>query len=456
MSPAQILILDLHQDPCVGGNCGHLRGLIEKAFPTGSVRVCATAQIPDSTTTEPDLIVLRSPAALPLAQIVQSLRDKWKSASAVAVLCHWSQTAGELLDSLLHGLDDFFCCPIRDIELIPRVRRLLPGENLNSTGHARLRLDTLVGESDCFLAAVEKVPRVAKSDATVLISGETGTGKELFARAVHYNGARRSNPFIPLNCGALPDHLFENELFGHARGAYTDASWAEQGLLAEAEGGSLFLDEVDTLTHSAQAKLLRFLQDREYKPLGATKCLTANVRVIAATNTDLRERVKASLFREDLFHRLNILALEVPPLHKRKADIPILANYFLSRYGTQYGRSKLTFSRAVLSKLMTYAWPGNVRELESAVHRAVVLATVDVLQPQNIELPIAGQAEEIESGSLQVAKTRAIEEFERSYLSNLLTANYGNVSRAARAAGKDRRALQRMIRKHGLEPPAFR
>ena len=152
----------------------------------------------------------------------------------------------------------------------------------------------------------------------------------------------------------------------------------------------------------------------------------------------------------------HILALEVPPLHKRKADILILANYFLNRYGTQYGRSKLTFSRAVLSKLMSYGWPGNVRELESVVHRAVVLASVDILQPNNIELPVAIQAEETETSSLQIAKTRVIEEFERSYLSNLLGQNNGNVSQAARAAGKDRRALQRMIRKHGIEPPAFR
>lgn len=456
MYAPQILIVDLGADQCLNGNCGHLGGFIGKAFPLGSVRVCETTGIFDSTRGEPDLVVFRAPANEPLAQIVASLREKWKTASAVAVLCRWSQTAGQLFESLLHGLDDFFCCPVRDIEMISRVRRLLPKGASNSPGPARLRLDTLIGESEPFVTAVEKVVRVAKSDATVLISGETGTGKELFARAIHYNGARRSNPFVPVNCGALPDHLFENELFGHARGAYTDASQPEGGLLAEADGGTLFLDEVDTLTPSAQTKVLRFLQDREYKPLGSTKTLTANVRVIAATNAELREGVKGRVFREDLFHRLNILTLDVPPLRNRGTDIPLLANHFLSRYGAQYGRSKLAFSGAVLYKLMNYSWPGNVRELESLMHRAVVLAPVDVLLPQDIELPAEKKLEERESGSLQAAKTRAIDEFERSYLSTLLARNNGNVSRAALVAGKDRRGLQRMIRKHGLDLSLFR
>jgi len=456
MCPPQILIVNLDAGPCLTGNCAHLPVLLEKAFPVSTVRMCETAQFLNAMGSEPDLVVFRTSAAPPLTQIVQSLRDKWKAASAVAVLCRWPQTDGELLESLLHGLDDFLCCPVRNIEMVSRVRRLLPSKASKEGATDRLRLDTLIGESESFLAAVAKVPRIAKSDATVLISGETGTGKELFARAIHYNGARGSNPFVPLNCGALPDHLFENELFGHSRGAYTDASQAENGLLAEAEGGSLFLDEVDTLTASAQAKVLRFLQDREYRPLGSTKSLTANVRVIGATNTDLRERVNAHLFREDLFHRLNILALHVPPLRSRGEDIPLLAKHFLVRYGAQYGRSKLAFSRAVIGRLMNYSWPGNVRELESLVHRAVVLAPVDILQPQNIELPVRNQSDDAETDSLQAAKTQAIQEFERSYLSNVLAASSGNVSRAARAAGTDRRALQRMIRKHAIDPSSFR
>jgi DNA-binding NtrC family response regulator len=448
--------MDLAAEPCVCGNCNLLRALLEEAFPNATIRDAKTSWIPDTSGREPDLVLLRTSLHLPLTQIVRSLRDTWRVASAVAVLCHWSHTTAELLESLDEGLDDFFCCPIRDIELIPRVRRLLPSPAKAAGVQNSLKLDSLIGESNSFLSAVAKIARVANSDATVLITGETGTGKELFARAIHYNGARRNNPFVPLNCGALPEHLFENELFGHVRGAYTDALQSENGLLTEAEGGTLFLDEVDTLTPSAQSKLLRFLQNCEYRPLGSSKSLAANVRTIAATNTDLRERVRMRQFREDLFHRLNILTLNVPTLRSRGPDIPVLAKHFLKRYGAQYGRGKMMFSRPALCKLLSYSWPGNVRELESMVHRAVVIASGDVLLPGDLELPVDRELQEIETGPLQAAKSRAIEEFERSYLSNLLSVSNGNISEAARAAGKDRRALQRMIRKHGLARVAFR
>jgi DNA-binding NtrC family response regulator len=456
MCPARILIMDLLAEPCVRGNCNHLRALIEEAFPNATIQASRAAQIPDTYGREPDLVVLRTSLHLPLTQIVRSLRDTWRVTSAVAVLCHWAHTVAELLESLERGLDDYFCCPIRDIELIPRLRRLLSSPPTVPCIPSSLKLDSLVGESNPFLSAVAKIPRVTNSDATVLITGETGTGKELFARAIHYNGSRRNNPFVPLNCGALPEHLFENELFGHVRGAYTDASQSENGLLTEAEGGTLFLDEVDTLTPSAQTKLLRFLQNCEYRPLGSSKSLAANVRTIGATNTDLRERVKMRQFREDLFHRLNVLTLNVPTLRSRGTDIPVLAKHFLKRYGAQYGRGKMIFSRAALCRLLSYSWPGNVRELESMVHRAVVISSGDVLQPGDLELPIDQELNEIEAGPLQAAKSRVIKEFERSYLSNLLSVSNGNISEAARTAGKDRRALQRLIRKHGLAPVAFR
>ncbi|HEX9429917.1 MAG TPA: sigma 54-interacting transcriptional regulator [Candidatus Bathyarchaeia archaeon] len=313
-----------------------------------------------------------------------------------------------------------------------------------------------MGESECFLRAIEKIPRLAYADATVLILGETGTGKELFARAIHYLSSRQGKPFIPLNCGALPDQLFENELFGHAKGAFTDASSAEKGLLAEAEGGTFFLDEIDTLSPPAQIKLLRFLQDQQYRPLGSSKSLRANVRIIAATNTDLRQSVEARLFRKDLYHRINVLSLSLPPLQQRLEDIPLLAALFLDRYRNQYGRGPFHLSRDALQRLLGYHWPGNVRELEVVIQRAVIMACSPTICADDIDLPLPYQQGVLERISFREAKANAIKQFERAYLTSLLSTCAGNITHAAKAAGKERRALQRLLRKHGLDRHAFR
>jgi DNA-binding NtrC family response regulator len=457
MSRARIIIFNSRENSCVRGNCDHLRTLVERTFPNGAECFSINYQgVEGHSFREPDLVIFRTAIDSSLSQLVSDLRQQWTTASMVAVFCQLSETLTSVAEQLIPELDDFFCCPIREMEWCQRIRRLVPVTEPKQAKRSDLKLDSLIGESEVFLSAIEKIPRLANSDATVLITGETGTGKELFARAMHYNGARRENPFVPLNCGALPDHLFENELFGHARGAYTDAAQAQPGLLTEAEGGTLFLDEVDTLSKSAQTKLLRFLQDREYRPLGASRSIQANVRTIGATNSDVRELVRTQSFREDLFHRLNILTVDVPALRNRKDDIFRLAQHFLNRYAGQYERRKMTLSRAALCKLENYAWPGNVRELENLMHRAVVIAPSDVLQAQDLELPGPKGSEERERGTLQVAKARVIHEFERSYLSHLLSTSQGNVSQAARAAGTDRRALQRMIRKHGLAPLSFR
>ncbi|KAA0242848.1 MAG: sigma-54-dependent Fis family transcriptional regulator [Candidatus Brocadia sp. AMX2] len=232
---------------------------------------------------------------------------------------------------------------------------------------------------------IEKIPSLAWSDATVMIYGETGTGKELIARAIHYNSHRHGKPFIPVNCGALPDHLIENELFGHAKGAFTDASTAEKGLIAEAEGGALFLDEVDTLSSSAQIKLLRFLQDKEYRHLGSSKSRGADVRVIAATNSNLWYLVETKRFREDLYYRLNVLSVTLPPLRERVSDIPLLAAHFLTRYAKQNRRGLLHLSGDAMQKLIHYPWSGNVRELEGVIQRAAVLCASSVLEPEDID-----------------------------------------------------------------------
>jgi len=314
----------------------------------------------------------------------------------------------------------------------------------------------VVGQSESFLSAVKNIPPLAQSDATVLICGETGTGKELFARAIHYHSSRRNKPFIPVNCAALPDHLFENELFGHERGAFTDASTSEKGLVAEAEGGTLILDEVDALSPAAQSKLLRFLQNGEYRPLGSSRSVTASVRIIAATNTDLFERVKGKLFREDLYFRLNALSVMIPPLRERIGDVVHLSNYFLTQYAKEHNTERRGISGETLRKLMMYEWPGNVRELEGVILRALVLTASATLQPEDMNLPQQSPMPRQENARLRQAKTNMVEKFEISYLTKLLASHHGNITHAANAAGKQRSTLQRLLRKYSLNPQSFR
>lgn len=316
-------------------------------------------------------------------------------------------------------------------------------------------IESLVGKSESFAKAIQKLPLLARSNSPILIMGETGTGKELFARAIHYHSARQGKPFIPVNCGALPDHLFENELFGHAKGAFTDASSEENGLIAEAEGGTLLLDEVDALSPAAQIKLLRFLQDREYRRIGSPKVLLADVRVLAATNADLAALIEAKRFRGDLYYRLNILSLTLPPLRERTGDVPFLAQHFLMKFRQHYLKDPLEFVPGALQELSAYSWPGNVRELEAVVERAVVLADSSHLETKDLALPVSPSRSAAPLGPLREAKSAAIRQFEKSYLSNLLLSHQGNLTRAAKSAGKKRQTLQKLLRKYGLERHAF-
>jgi len=319
----------------------------------------------------------------------------------------------------------------------------------------------LVGQSPAFVRCVDLIRRYAACDATVLIHGETGTGKELAARGIHYLGPRRDFPFIPVNCGAIPDSLVENELFGHSKDAYTDARDSRAGVIADAEGGTLFLDEVETLTPRAQVSLLRFLQDQHYRPLGGKQILVANVRVIAASNENLPDRTRHGHFRQDLLFRLNIMGLEMAPLRERRADVVALANHFLRRFGLQYGRPEKYFSRESLALLGRYNWPGNVRELENLVHREFLLARTDEIEidPSGLDGSHLGPGD----GALalnghdcfRAAKAKAIAEFERTYLAQLLAEAHGNVSLAARRCGKERRSLGKLLKKYGIDKSRY-
>ena len=326
----------------------------------------------------------------------------------------------------------------------------------------------LIGTSRCFLQVTGMIPLLSAAKSTVLISGETGTGKELFARALHYTGERKGKPFVPVNCAALPDHLVENELFGHSRGAFTGALIDKPGLFQEANGGTLFLDDINSLSMMVQSKLLRVLQDQEFRPLGSTKTRTVDVKIIAATNTSLRYLVETRQFREDLFYRLNVLSVALPPLRDRKEDILLLADHFLKVYAKEFGRGAIVIGHSAKAKLRGYDWPGNVRELQGVMQRAVAMASGETLEAQDLDLPenerpeLAGPTMTLVSrgmvsddASFQTMKTKVIEEFERAYLSELLSTHHGNISQAARAAKKERRAFQRLLQKHGLDRRVF-
>lgn len=462
MAPYRVLILDLNPIFFPGDNCRQLSAQIQNILPSVEIYLQTIAHFPPRPINFiPDIIFLRSTIES-FVKVLLHLRKHWNHASIVGIFSNERDRSRDIFQSLVGGLDDFVSSPFRESDLAPRIQRLIYRKSeqiafLNARAvKEAFHHEPLVGESRSFLRVIEKIPSLAWSDATVTIFGETGTGKELVARSIHYNSLRHGKPFIPVNCGALPDHLIENELFGHAKGAFTDASSTEKGLIAEAEGGSLFLDEVDTMSPSAQIKLLRFLQDKEYRNLGSSTSRIANVRVIAATNTDLKQKVEAKTFREDLYHRLNILSLILPPLRDRADDIPLLANHFLAQYASQYNRSPLRLSREALQKLMVYPWSGNIRELQGAIHRVVILSSSPTIQPEDIDIHPQHQEESLENSSFQAAKARVISQFERSYLTNLLIACKGNVSYAAKIAGKERRAFQRLLRKYNLNGHNFR
>jgi len=303
----------------------------------------------------------------------------------------------------------------------------------------------------------EKIDRISSCDANVLISGESGTGKELAARAIHYLSWRTGKPFIPVNCGAIPESLFENELFGHVRGAFTDAAYQQIGLVKEAEGGTIFLDEIGAISPYIQVKLLRLLQDKEYKPLGESKPRKADVRIIAATNRDLPGMVKKSRFREDLFYRLNIVSLHIPPLRERKEDIPVLVDHFIKKYSKQYNKPVKRVSEDAMRGFISHPWPGNIRELENKIQQIVVMSTSPVISAGSIQLP-AGEPEpqEFEFECFTAAKRKAVDSFEKNYLSQLLTEHRGDVVSAARRAGKSRTGLWNLLKKHNLSPKQFR
>jgi len=318
----------------------------------------------------------------------------------------------------------------------------------------------IVGKSKKMQEIYRIIGKVAMTDSTVLITGQSGTGKELIARAIHFNSPRREKQFVPVDCAVLSENLLESELFGHVRGSFTGAVTTKPGLFEVADGGTVFLDEVGNISISIQAKLLRVLQEREFTPVGGTKAKKVDIRLIAATNKDLEKMIKEEVFREDLYYRLNIVPLYLPALKERQEDIPLLAVHFLKKYAEEMGKAIKGFTPEAMERLMRYPWPGNVRELENVIERTVVMIDDEMIRVEHLILPGQQEKEILEnqipmtSGELKEIKKqvreKAVEEIERAFILSALERHQWNVTRAAEEVGMLRPNFQALMRKYNL------
>jgi transcriptional regulator with GAF, ATPase, and Fis domain len=327
--------------------------------------------------------------------------------------------------------------------------RDLKSENARLNAEINVR-HNMVGDSPAMRKVLEFVAKAAPTAATVLIRGESGTGKELVARAIHRNSARFGKPFVAINCAALTESLLESELFGHERGAFTGAVAQKRGKLEEAEGGSLFLDEVGELAAGMQAKLLRVLQEREFERVGGTRTIKANIRLIAATNRDLEEASRSGGFRQDLYYRLNVVLLTTPALRERREDIPLLANYFVQKHAAAVGRKVIGLSADARACLMHYDWPGNVRELENAIERAVVLGSTEKILPEDLPETVAEAERPAEPGNTRF--NDAVKEAKKEIVLKAIEHAGGNYAEAAKLLNLHPSNLHRLIRTLGMRP----
>jgi DNA-binding NtrC family response regulator len=431
-----------------------IKGVLAEAteFSCTRFEYCPENGIGSRVSGNPNVVILAVDAS-PVSELEALFTSLDRTFPCRPVVVITAQPDGfDIFKMLEMDASDFLLAPVRRLELVPRLLRQARvtqrGEALVQELKEKIGLKQIIGESPLLLEEVRRVPRFARCDATVLISGESGTGKEIFARAIHYLSPRADKPFVPVNCGALPEHLVESEIFGHKRGAFTGAATDQAGLIREAEGGTLFLDEIDGLIPTAQVKLLRFLQDGEYRSVGSQQIVHANVRVVAAANADFNHIVREGKFREDLFYRLNVLALALPPLRERRGDILLLAHHILETQASIAGSPARRLSLGALNRLLGHSWPGNVRELENTLTRAIVLCDRDTIELSDLNLPADGVPEE--NQSFRTMKARAVRRFEHDFLETILSAHQGNITRAARAVKKNRRAFWELLRKHGL------
>ncbi len=414
-----------------------------------------------------DVVVtdLRMPAADGF-EVLRAVKARAPETEVIMMTAY--ATVGDAVEAMRQGAYDYLQKPFDPDDAILVVARALERRRLQQlsgrrlTGEGSAAFHGLVGTSARMREVYTLLEQASLIDITVLLTGETGTGKELAARAVHYQSARKERRFVPVNCGALPAELVESELFGHARGSFTGATGMKRGLFEEAESGTIFLDEIGELPLPVQVKLNRVLQEKELRRVGETSPIKVNVRIIAATHRDLRAEVSAGRFREDLYYRLHVFPVVLPPLRERREDIPVLAGHFLEKHARVLGRPLEAFDAEALRALTGYAWPGNVRELENAVERAVAVARGPVVQPRDLPAEVTGAqdggapAEQLAKLPYREAIDLARDRVTREYLMALLRELDGNVTRAAERAGMARESLHRLLKRYGVRSDDFK
>jgi DNA-binding NtrC family response regulator len=362
------------------------------------------------------------------------------------------------VESMKAGATDFLLKPFSLDHLMQVVHKALEVRELRDENRQlkaelgrRYEFDNIIGRSQNMREIFDAIERVAPTRATVLLAGESGVGKDLIARAIHYHSPRRDRPLVKINCSAIPENLMESELFGYEKGAFTGANASKPGKFELADTGTVFLDEIGEVPPNIQVKLLRILQEREFERLGSNVTRRIDVRVIAATNQDLRAALESGAFREDLYYRLNVVPLNIPPLRERKPDIPFLANHFVQKLAPDAGCNVESISDAAMEKLIAYHWPGNVRELENVIERALVMCTGKQLEPADIKLESAPRRAPQSGDSHFVPEGMSLDEYERDIIKEALRRADGNKSQAARLLGLTRNALRYRLTQMGME-----
>ncbi|MFN0120164.1 MAG: sigma 54-interacting transcriptional regulator [Blastocatellia bacterium] len=389
-------------------------------------------------------------AATGAAPLLEAFRGEAANTPLI-VAAAAGQRHEQLRELMEHGVADFITLPLRHNDALARISRLMDQPEVKPPAIAQVVGNhKLIGEDPAFLAALGQIPAYARCGATVLISGESGVGKEACAEAIHKLSPRRERPFVTVNCGAIPENLAESELFGHEKGAFTGAQNTHAGLIETAHGGTLFLDEIHHLPAPIQVKLLRFLQAGEYRRVGSNLTRASEARIIAATNRDLAESCRQGTFQHDLYYRINVLPLRLPALRERRSDIPVLAEHFRQLYSRRYERGVTGFMPDAMLRLESHDWPGNIRELENLINRAVAVSRYSLLRGKDLLLDVAWETG-VGIKPFGEAKAAVVNEFERKYLLALLLACHGNMRLAAETAGKDERALRALVNKHRID-----